>query len=206
MGYYIRVLSTSSKCIPLSTIRGALVAKSQNAIIDSDEEADSDWEQCVLKHKGGPEIAAIERNLVIEGSLGSEELEEFGDEVKACLPTNAVGWLLKYFEEVKCIYAFQLLSGTEQKNGWEILDTAKSAIWNFAPSILQADAEGFSNEQGYHILWQFNDSVSGPWFMGIIRNGRWVHFQIELGNQSHRKAFFEGELPSGIEAEEGEPC
>jgi hypothetical protein len=206
MGYYVRILSTSSECISLSAIRAALAAKRPDAIIEAEDGTDTDWKQCVLKHKDGSEIASLERNPVSDGSLGREELQEFGDEVKTCQPTNAAEWLLQYFEKVKCIYAFQLLSGTEQKNGWEILAAVKSVIWKFAPSIFQADAEGFSNEQGYHILWQFKDSVKGPWWMAIIHNGRWLFFQMELGNKAHREAFLKGVSPKGLKVEEGKPC
>jgi hypothetical protein len=150
-----------------------------------------------LSHADGREIASIERNLVQHGSLGSEELAEFADEIPDCKPANAAKWLLEYFPRIRCIYAFQLLSGTEHKNGWEILGAVKNRIWSFAPSILQADSEGFTNEDGYHILWQFSDSVEGDWWMGVLRDGQWKHFQMDLGNQMQREAFFRGEVPDG---------
>lgn len=81
--------------------------------------------------------------------------------VAECNPPNAAKWLVEYFSRVRCIYAFQVLSGTDHKNGWEILDNVRECIRLAAPSILQADNEGFSNEDGYHILWQFNDSAEG---------------------------------------------
>ncbi len=70
-----------------------------------------------------------------------------------------------------------------------------------APSILQADSEGFSNEGGYHILWQFNDSVEGPWWMGVLRDGKWTHFEMDLGNQKQRESFLLGLIPEGSRLE-----
>jgi hypothetical protein len=90
------------------------------------------------------------------------------------------------------------LSGTDHKNGWEILGAVKDRIWSFAPSIMQADREGFSNEDGYHILWQFSESVDGAWWMGVLRDNKWVHFQMDLGDRKHREAFFRGEIPDGV--------
>jgi hypothetical protein len=206
MGYYVRVLSTSDECVPISTIRRALSKAKQDALLETEVGSETDWDQIVLKHENGPEIASIERNPVGVGSLGQEELQEFRDELKRCKPISAAEWLSVYFDRVKCIYAFQVLSGTEYKNGWDILGTVKSVIWNFAPSVFQADTEGFSNEEGYHILWQFSDSVSGTWWMSVIRNGRWVQFQMELSNPAHRESFLKGEPPIGVIAEEGEPC
>ena len=98
---------------------------------------------------------------------------------------------------MKCIYAFQVLSGTYQTNGWEILGVVKDCIWSAAPSIVQADNEGFSNEDGYHILWQFEDSVDGDWSMAVLRDGQWQRFEMDLGNHKHRESFFEGKIPSG---------
>ena len=91
-----------------------------------------------------------------------------------------------------------MLSGTDHLNGWEIFGTLKQALWSFAPSILQADNEGFTNEDGYHILWQFNDDVSGKWWMGVARDGGWDHFEMELGAPDHRESFLRGEVPSGL--------
>jgi len=71
-------------------------------------------------------------------------------------------------------------------------------LWGFAPSVIQADGEGFTNEDGYHILWQFSDSVSGSWWMGVLQGGEWKHFQMELANHQHREAFFRGEIPKGV--------
>jgi hypothetical protein len=195
MGYYVRVLSTSSDCIPLSVLQSTLEKENLRASLSTDEDTSDDWEQLALIHDDGREIASIERNPVQEGSLGAEELAEFAEEVAGGKPANAASWLLDYFTRVRCIYAFQLLSGTDHKNGWEILGAIKSRIWSFAPSILQADREGFSNEDGYHILWQFSDSVDGDWCMVVIQDGQWRHFQMDLGNREQREAFFQGQVP-----------
>jgi hypothetical protein len=197
MGYYVRVLSTSSTAISIGKLQSDLEGKGFAATLSVDADTPELWEQIVLSHKDGTEIAVIERNVVTEDSLGSEELTEFAEEIADCKPASAAQWLLGYFSRVRCIYAFQLLSGTDHKNGWDILALVKGGIASFAPSVLQADAEGFSNEDGYHILWQFNDSVDGMWWMGVLREGKWVHFQMDLGNLRHREAYFRGLVPDG---------
>jgi hypothetical protein len=197
MGYYVRVLSTSADCVPLSALTAKLKDGKLNATLTGDTEAVQSWSRLILSHPNGQEIAMIERNLVQSGSLGSEELAEFASEIADCNPLTAVAWLLNYFCKVRCLYAFQVLSGTGYKNGWEILGAVKNRIWSFAPSILQADNEGFSNEDGYHILWQFKDSASGPWWMGVLRDDGWTHFQIDLGDRTQREAFLDGQIPIG---------
>ena len=96
------------------------------------------------------------------------------------------------------IYAFQLLSGTDIRDGWDALHALKSYIWKQVGGILQADLEGFSNEQGQHILWQFSEKVDGEWDMAVLdRDGKWVSFTMDLGNLEHRRAFLDGKVPSG---------
>ncbi|HSE26404.1 MAG TPA: hypothetical protein VLB68_32350, partial [Pyrinomonadaceae bacterium] len=63
--------------------------------------------------------------------------------------------------------------------------------------ILQADNEGFSNEEGYHILWQFNDSVNGTWWMAVMKGDQWKPFQMDLGDHKQRESFFKGQIPKG---------
>ncbi|WP_367873296.1 hypothetical protein [Luteolibacter sp. Populi] len=200
MGHYIRVLSTAADCIPLEALQGAIKDSNLLATLAVEAGDSRAWEQLVLSHSDGREIASIERNPVEEDSLGSEELEEFAEEISEAQPTSAARWLLDYFPRVKCIYAFQLLSGTDHLNGWEIFGTVKDRLWSNAPSIIQADNEGFSNEDGYHILWQFSDSVEGDWSMAILKDHRWIEFQMDLGDSKQRAAFLRGEVPDGVKS------
>jgi len=98
---------------------------------------------------------------------------------------------------VRAIYSFQHLSGTERASGDQALRCISEAVWARGDAIMQADGEGFSNEDGYHILWQFSERVTGPWWMAVLQSDRWVPFQMELGNPEHRRAFLEGKVPPG---------
>jgi hypothetical protein len=193
MGYYIRVLGQKIDCVSLPQLREV----AHPAVLDADGDEDS-WDQVVVKHKSGPEIASIERNPVIEGQLGADELEEFIEEVAHYMPESASAWLRQFLPTVKVIYAFQLLSGTDVKDGWTLLHRIYNAVWERAGGILQADGEGFSNEDGFTILWQFGEGVTGQWNMGILQDGRWLHFEMDLGNGRHREAFKNGKLPDGV--------
>jgi len=198
MGYYVRVLSTSPEYVPFEELKRALIDNSLKGEIQCEEEDDIGWNQLLLIHNDGREIAIIERNPVFDGSLAEEEIEEFLEDIEDSKPSTAANWLKDYFKKIKCIYAFQVLSGADHENGWEILGAVKEAIWNYAPSILQADSEGFRNEDGYHILWQFSDSVDGSWWMAVLDGNMWKSFEMDLGNKDHRTAFFEGRAPSNV--------
>jgi len=199
MGYYIRLFSPSDALPPFKQLRAA-VASFGSISLTVEKGDPGDWEQLLLAHADETPIAAIERNLVRPGELGATEIGEFLDELEAYKPTSAVTWLRKYLASVKCTYAVQILPGTEKNNGWLAVYAVRDAIRETAGGIIQADGEGFSNEEGFHILWQFADAVNGPWWMAVLRDGEWVTFQMELGNHKHRTAFRRGEVPAGISA------
>lgn len=198
MGHYIRILSPSERVPSVAKIRAALSKANLAATLNVESGSKDQWAQIVLAHKNGPEIADIERNSTSSTELVSEEIEEFLEEIADCRPPSAADWLREYLRTVKTIFAFQLLSGTDVKNGWDILGEVEGSILTQVDGIIQADREGFSDEDGYHILWQFSDSVKGPWWMGILQDGEWIHFQMDLGNKKHRAAFFRGEVPEGV--------
>jgi hypothetical protein len=194
MGYYIRVLGKKPGNVSLQSLRDT----AHPAVLKVSQGTEDEWQEVTLTHKSGQEIAVIEKNPVVDGQLGADELQEFIDEVGHYKPESAVRWLRQFLPTVKVIYAFQLLSGTDVDDGWTPLHRVHSAVWNHVGGILQADGEGFSDEDGFTILWQFAEGVTGRWNMGIIRDGSWLHFEMDLGNEQHRKAFWSGEVPDGV--------
>jgi hypothetical protein len=192
VGYYIRILGKNLTSPPLEELRKA----ASPAEIEADE--GEDWEALVLKHKSGSPIAFIERNPVVEGELGFEEIQEFLNEVPHYKPASAVAWLKNYLPSVKVIYSFQLLQGTEIDDGFTLMHKVHEVVWRHAGGILQADSEGFGNEDGNTILWQFNDDVTGPWNAAVLApGGHWLSFELDLGSKAHREAFWRGEVPDG---------
>ena len=196
MGYYIRVLALDSRLPPVAELRLCLPAGQE---LDIEEGQESDWRQLILRHNSGNEIAVIERNPVLPGELGEEELNEFIQEVSDEKPESAAKWLVQFLPKVKVIYAFQLLDGSEEDKGWEGVHALQYHLWNQLSGILQADLEGFSNEEGYHILWQFNRDHDRPWEMAVLGpDGKWVAFEMQLGNADHKESFLNGRVPKGV--------
>jgi hypothetical protein len=194
MGYRIRVLGKDLAAPSLEELQRA----ASPADLEADEGVGDNWEALILKHKSGVPIALIEKNAVVEGELGFGELHEFIDEVSYFKPDSSAAWLRSYFQEIKVIYSFQLLNGTDVDDGFAIMHKVYAVVWRHAGGILQADQEGFSNEQGHTILWQFDDHVAGPWNAGVLdAEGQWVNFEMDLGSQAHREAFWRGEVPAG---------
>lgn len=201
MGYYVRVLGIRDDPVSVEKIRTAISESGVQATVECDGE-NLKWQVIDITHADdGPGIMQVERNPVVEGELGAEELQEFIEEVLDCKPESGAKWLQSYLPKVKVIFAMRLLGGTDIKDGWSVVSGVQQAIWSQVGGILQADNEGFSNEEGSHILWQFSDDVRGPWKMAVRwRLGMWKSFVMELSNSEHRNAFLAGKVPKDVKA------
>ena len=200
MAYYTRVLSKQEE-FPSFEELARLIRDTHpdyKLTIESGEE--EEWESLLLSSVDEVEVAVIERNPIYDGSTGQDEIADFLEEVQDCKPESGVAWLADYLAEVKTVYAFQHLQGAETEEGGNVLHALRSALWERGDAIIQADGEGFTNEEGFHIIWQFSDSVSGPWNMGVYRDDLWYHFKMDLGDPDHRAAFLAGEVPDDLSA------
>jgi hypothetical protein len=164
--------------------------------LESGEE--DDWESLLLSSDDEVEVAVLERNPVYDGSTGQDEIADFLEDIQDCKPDSGVRWLSEYLSEVKTVYAFQHLQGAEMEEGGNALHALRAALWERGDAIIQADNEGFTNEEGFHIVWQFSESVSGPWNMGVYKDDLWHHFKMDLGDPDHRAAFLAGEVPEDL--------
>jgi hypothetical protein len=200
MGYYIRILGTSNPNIHIDELKSSLLTDGLTAKFELDQKENPDnWTLINVLNAEGECLTQIERNPVIEGELGKEELEEFREEIKDYKPTSAVKWLDKYFDNVKVIYAFQMLNVAFEENNNPIIHSIRESICRKIGGIIQADNEGFSNEDGNHILWQFSDNVTGDWNMAVMnKTGHWENFCMDLGNEKQREQFWEGKVPNGV--------
>lgn len=198
MGYYIRVLGTKDPDIHMDDLMEALQDDGLSAKFAFDDAEDpGKWTVIDLLNEAGDHLAQIERNPVIPGELGQEELDEFRESVQEDKPATAAHWLSAYFDKVKVIYAILMLDASFEEGNYEILSNIKTTIWNKTSGILQADDEGFSNEDGYHILWQFSDDVTGEWSCAVLNEkGEWERFEMDLGDQGQRKEFLAGKVPA----------
>ena len=198
MGYYLRILGLQDPNIFISEISAAIEKEELKATLSFDETENPDnWSVLQISNEHGDDLAQVERNPVVDGELGKEELEEFREEMIDCKPESAVKWLDQYFDKIKVIYAFQLLNSAFEDGNYSIVSVVRNTIWNKTGGILQADGEGFTNEDGYQILWQFSDNVTGDWHCAVLNEAnKWERFRIDLGNIEQRSEFWAGKVPS----------
>ena len=200
MGYYTRVFSKDEEFPPLGELAQFIRAEHPQFKLTLEEGTVDEWESSLLSGSDDVEVAVIERNPVYDGSIGQDEIADFLEDIQDCKPKSGVQWLEDYLASVRTIYAFQHLQGSETMDGGNALHALRSALWERGDAIIQADGEGFTNVEGYHIVWQFADSVSGPWNMGVLQDGVWHHFTMDLGDPDHRAAFMRGAVPGDLTA------
>ena len=200
MPYYTRVLSKDEEFPPFDELAEFIRTNHPDYKLTVEDGAEEEWESLLLSGNDEVEVAVLERNPVFDGSVGQDEVADFLEDLRGCKPETGVSWLNEFLAEVKTVYAFQHLQGAETEDGGNALHALRNSIWERGDAILQADNEGFTNEEGFHIVWQFSDSVSGPWNMGILQDSTWHHFKMDLGDPDHRAAFLAGEMPSDLSA------
>jgi hypothetical protein len=198
--YYTRVLSKDEEFPSFEELAQFVHAGHPDFKLTLESGEEEDWESLLLSGNDEVEVAVIERNPVANGSLGQDEIAEFIDETAECKPESGVQWLHDFLREVKTVYAFQHLQGDDTEEGSNALHALRAHLWERGDAIIQADGEGFTNEEGFHIIWQFSDSVSGPWNMGVYKDDLWHHFKMDLGDPDHRAAFLAGEVPEDLSA------
>ena len=195
MANHIRVLAESDQPPSLVELRTVLGPAFEVAIEEGDEQ---NWAQLVLRHQDGQEIALIERDPVQPGGLGQQELDELVEDMKDSRPARAVEWLRHYFSHVKVVYQMQPLSGTRVNDGLSAVLRAQAYFWKKFGGILQADNEGFSNREGYHVLWQFLGPQQGELEAAVMSDdGQWSGFVMDSGDPEQVAAFQRGEVPAG---------
>jgi len=194
--YYTRVLSKDEEFPPSDELADFIRTNHPQFKLTVEDGEEEEWETLLLSGNDEVEVALLERIPVFH----PDEVGEFIEELDDCKPETGVAWLKEYLATVKTIYSFQHLQGADTDDGGNALNALRSHLWERGDAILQADHEGFTNEEGFHIVWQFSDSVSGPWNMGVLQDGTWYHFKMDLGDPDHRAAFLAGEMPSDLSA------
>jgi hypothetical protein len=192
--YYTRVLSKDAEFPGFDELADFIRSGHPDFKLTVEEGTEEEWGSLLLSGNDEVEVALLERIPVYD----EHDVSDFIEETRDARPETGVTWLHEFLAEVKNIYEFQHLQGSETEDGGNALHALRSHLWERGDAILQADNEGFTNEEGFHIVWQFSDSVSGPWNMGVLQDGTWHHFKMDLGDPDHREAFLNGEMPSDL--------
>lgn len=200
MGYYTRILTPSKSWIPFAELQSSLKAARLSVNLDIEKGDADQWLRLIVTSQQGNSILGIERNDVPKDNLGASEIQEFLEEIANAKPDSAAHWLQEYLPTIQTIYAFAHWDGMSTATGHKVFDVLQAEIWSRLGGIFQADNEGFTNEEGYHILWQFNEHASGIWNMAVqTQDRRWTRFAMNLDDTAQRAAFKDGKVPEGCQ-------
>lgn len=198
MGYCIRVFAISDAAVSVDALRLRLQYAELPARIKIEIGREESWSHLVIQHPDGVEIATLEADPAGPGSDGAEELARFAAEARTHQPASAAAWLTEALPRTQAIYTFQILDGANRPRGWSVLHELQGEIWRALGGLLHADGEGFSNLEGFHILWEFPDDVIGRRKMAVLNAaGRWDAFEMDLADPEQRAAFLAGQVPGG---------
>lgn len=194
MTYDIRLFTQSTHAVSVLQLQSAL-DDCRFEVLDGE---DAVWTQLLVTSLYGDEICIIER---ASRRLLSKEIETLRHELDGCRPRSAALWADAFISSSRVLYGCRYLSfGISQVYGaapggvmWAIQSIAGSGI-------IHAEGQGFSNEDGYQITWEFSDRVQGPRQVAVLGDGgRWQPFEMDLGDAEQRAAFRAGARPAGTQ-------
>jgi hypothetical protein len=202
MPYYIRLFARFARHVPIESIVASLASRGLPRIHFHVEEGSSnEWTSVLFKNDRGDKICIVERNESGVDGLFDEEVAEFVEILGNCLPRSGADWVASYLTRAEVVYACQFLEAGSSAGEDEVAPhNILWAIKDKAGGIIQADNEGFSNEDGYSVTWQFDDTVSGPWNCAVLtKKDQWTAFEMDLGNRTQRAEFMDGKVPRGTQ-------
>jgi hypothetical protein len=199
MGYWMTVYSRSDRVKPVEEIEAFF--RGDDVKLDlCGSQRGATWKQVALDHPDGNPIFLLNVHTSAEDDFG-ERLDEDIEMARESEPQVNGEWVAGFLAGVKVIYAFQIGSGVHAE-GWDYVRDLQDDLCTEYDGILHAEAEGYSNELGLHVTWEFSDDVApGNWNMALYdpRSATWTNFVMDLGNPAHREAFRAGRVPEGVE-------
>jgi hypothetical protein len=189
MNYKVRLLTTSEEVIPFSHIRPLAEQK----LISGTDQL---WERIEIYSSSENLLSILERDIIEPGSVGEATLKELSRKIQDKYPLNARQWLKNYFATVKVIYTFNIFPDRMTKKTWPILGGVQNFLKQSLNGIIQADNEGFYNEDGDYILWQMYDGATGSIpAANLNERGEWIPFSLRVDDEKAVELFKKGIVP-----------
>ena len=203
MSYYVRLFTPSETVIPLSSLRPALREIDPMARVIVEVGDDEQWTELFVR-VGADEsgdVCTVERLPVGEHG-GRTEIKESKYDISEARPESSRRWVEAYLDKCKTVYVIEMLVRDAATPAGAVFQALRNALWDQLGGIFQADPEGFTNDDGYHILWQFTYRAVGPRWMALPDgNGGWARFEMNLDDAQQRYAFLAGKVPDGVKRE-----
>jgi hypothetical protein len=190
MSYYVRLLTAAEKAVPFSVLEkqcNSLKLVSGSGTL---------WDKIEIYQPADNLISVLERLPLSAGGPSETAMAQLKSVVASSYPVNAREWLRKYLSTVKTIYSFHLLAENITRDGWPVMGRVQNLLKDTLTGIVQADNEGFYNEDGDYILWQMYAGAAGTIPAATLdANGEWIPYQLRLDDDRAIEQFKQGLPP-----------
>jgi len=197
----MRFFGLQDKAISIDQIAGWL----QTAFIDGEIESEEEeypgcWRTLTLFLDSGEPVVEIEKFSQADDSLLDpiqDTVRMLLDEKDPVIPSTAVKWLCQFMSRVKVLYEFRPMQAINTEEGWQIFNEVWTNLRENLQGIVHLENEGFTNETGAQITWEYSTPESGDLKVATLnKNGtEWIEYTLDLANQAHCKMFMAGEVP-----------
>ncbi len=204
MSYYIDVLTPSTERLAIEDIRREALKYLPECEVFLNEGTEAEWEELIVWINEDDPVCTIGCTPFTKGESDDTDLGWMLWDIGECEPASAVAWLRNYLPRANTMYRFRFLTRAFDDTDNGLTSALIRWIHEKRGGIIRAENEGYTNEDGHHILWQFSDRVSGPWECAVLRaDGTWDSFIMDLGSIAQRIAFKAGKVPDGAERFQG---
>ena len=200
MPYYVDVLTPSSARFSIEEMRTKAKELLPEVDVVLNEGTEKEWEELIIWVSEDDAVCTISCTPFTKGESDDTDLGWMIWDIGRWQPGSGAEWLRKYLPSVTTTYRFRFLSRAYEGTDNRLTSTMINWIHEQRGGIVRADEEGYTNEYGHFILWQFSDGAKGRREFAVCReDGSWDSFIMELGNPEHRAAFKAGRVPDGVE-------
>jgi len=204
----MKYFGTRNKIISIDDIANWMQENRIDGEIESDHETEpGDWNELTLYLDNGE--AVVDVHKLVFGTPGFDEaIEEtvrgLLDNPQPIKPESAVRWLCLYLKKIRVIYNFKPLAALDSELGWELFDTVWTRVKREIPGIVYCQGEGFTNEEGAQITYEFAASMSGTVKAAVLTSPvdkdqldkcLWSEFELDLADKEQIAAFEKGIVP-----------
>jgi hypothetical protein len=197
----MRFFGLQDKPISVDTIAGWL----QTAMIDGELESEEEdypgsWSTLTLFLDSGEPVVEIEKFSLEEETLVDaiqDTVRQLLDDKNPVRPASAVKWLCQFMTRVKVVYEFRPMQAIKTDEGWEIFNEVWTNLREALQGIVHLDDEGFTNEDGVQITWEYPGEETGDLKVAVLndRGEEWIEYTMNLANQEHKALFLAGKAP-----------
>lgn len=194
MTYDIRLFSKSVAAISILHLQSLF----EDCRFEVLEGEDAKWRELLVTSNRGDEICLVER---ANAAAMSKEVDWLRSDLHDRRPRASAQWAATYLGAARVLYGCQYLSFGLSPKYAQIPSRVMWALQTISGGgIVHAEGQGFSNEDGYQITWEFSDRVSGTRQVAVLgASGRWETFELDMSDERHRIAFRVGERPVGAD-------